>query len=355
MLNTHRLATIVQFNSGLTGGLSLRDTAAQAAYVNQERRWNWGVLGGQIPYLSGFATIGTGLYQGEPVQVEQVLIYRQTERSLSGLVAYPFNRARRLELQGGVTNVSFTQTVRTDAYSFRTGDRVFTDTEEVTLADALTVGTASAAFVSDTSQFGATSPVRGERYRMEVAPAFGSINFASLLGDYRRYVMPVSFYTVAARVLHYGRYGSGSEDVRLVPLYLGYPTLVRGYDVNSFDASECVATPASECPVFERLLGSRMLVGNLELRFPLLRPFGASSRMYGPLPVEVALFSDAGVAWGRGERPSVLGGERDGVASAGVTLRVNLMGFAVGQLDIVRPFHRPAAGWVFGFTLAPGF
>ena len=83
----------------------------------------------------------------------------------------------------------------------------------------------------DTSNFGATSPVQGQRYRLEASPTFGSINFTSLLADYRRYFMPVSFYTIAARVMHYGRYGSGGEDPRLFPLFIGYPNLVRGYDV----------------------------------------------------------------------------------------------------------------------------
>jgi outer membrane protein assembly factor BamA len=197
--------------------------------------------------------------------------------------------------------------------------------------------------------------VQGERYRVEVAPALGTIRFASVLFDYRRYVMPAPFYTVAARALHYGRYGSGGDDGRLVPLYLGYPTLVRGYDVNSFSARECGVTPAGGCPVFDGLLGSRIAVGNVELRFPLLRPFGVSQRMYGPLPAEVAVFADGGVAWRGGERPSLLGGARRGVSSAGVSLRVNLMGFAVGQFDTVRPFQRPEAGWVFQFSLAPGF
>jgi outer membrane protein assembly factor BamA len=146
-----------------------------------------------------------------------------------------------------------------------------------------------------------------------------------------------------------------AEDQRLFPLYLGYPTLVRGYDVNSFDVSECVPNATSSCPAFDRLLGSRLLVGNVEFRFPLLRPFGASGRMYGPLPVEVALFADGGVAWNSGERPSMLGGTRDGVSSAGVTFRVNLAGFAVGQFDIVRPLQRPGQGWIFQFNLTPGF
>jgi outer membrane protein assembly factor BamA len=98
-----------------------------------------------------------------------------------------------------------------------------------------------------------------------------------------------------------------------------------------------------------------MLVANLELRFPLLRPFGVSRAMYGPLPVEVALFADSGVAWNRGEKPDFLGGTRDAVSSAGVAFRVNVLGFAVAQFDLTRPFQRPREGWVFQFHLTPGF
>jgi hypothetical protein len=93
--------------------------------------------------------------------------------------------------------------------------------------------------------------------------------------------MPVPFYTLATRVIHYGRYGSGAEDPRLFPLYVGYPDLVRGYDVNSFDVSECAPTAASQCPAFDRMLGSRLLVGNIEFRFPLLRPFGCPASRFG--------------------------------------------------------------------------
>jgi Tol biopolymer transport system component len=356
MLGNHTLATAVQFSSGVTGNFSMKDTAAQAGYVNQAHRWNWGVVAGQTPYLSGAFQIGLGTTsQGEPVEIDQTIIYRQTERSASGIVSYPFNRVQRIELTGGVTQISFDQIVQTTAYSLYTGRVVVNDTSETSLAPSLTLGTSAAAFVDDTANFGATSPVQGQRYRIEAAPTFGTINFTSLLGDYRRYFMPVSFYTLAVRAIHYGRYGSGGEDPRLYPLYLGYPTLVRGYDVNTFDASECVPNATSQCPAFDRLLGSRMLVGNVEFRFPLLRPFGASRRMYGPLPVELALFADGGVAWNSSERPSTLGGTRNGVSSAGVTFRVNLAGFAVGQFDFVRPLQRPGKGWVFQFNLTPGF
>src|SRR3954451_11905851 len=110
-------------------------------------------------------------------------------------------------------------------------------------------------------------------------------------------MMPEPFYAILRRLMHYGHYGSGAQDRRWTSFYLGYPTLVRGYDVNSFGDNECVANAVSACPVFDRLLDSRMLVANLEFRFPLLRPFGVSQKMYGPVPVDVSFFGDAGIAW----------------------------------------------------------
>jgi outer membrane protein assembly factor BamA len=77
--------------------------------------------------------------------------------------------------------------------------------------------------------------------------------------------------------------------------------------------------------------------------------------VYGPIPVEVALFADAGVAWDSLDKPSFAGGNREAVSSAGVALRVNAFGFAVVQLDLVRPFQRPDKGWLFQFSLSPGF
>jgi Tol biopolymer transport system component len=203
--------------------------------------------------------------------------------------------------------------------------------------------------------FGAVGPVQGQRYRFEAAPTFGTLNFTGVLVDYRRYFMPAPFYTLAVRGMQYGRYGSGSEDTRLVPLYIGYPWLVRGYDAGSIGIEECVVSPAGSCDLVDRLRGSRMLVGNVELRFPVLRPFGVSSNMYGPLPVEVALFADAGTAWYADQRPSVLRGSRAGVTSAGVAVRVNLLGFAVGEFDFIQPFQRPGRGWVFDFNFMPAW
>ena len=368
LLGNHTLATAVQLNSGIGNNFSAKDTAAEVGYFDQSHRWQWGVIGGQVPYLSGGISSTIGFTpQAGTVQVDEVVIDRQTEQSVSGLAAYPFDRARRIEFQAGATRVSFDRRIETTVSSLSTGQIL---SDEVggttTLAPALNLGTTSAAYVYDTSAFGPTSPISGQRYRLEAAPTFGALTFTNLLADYRRYVMPAPFYTIAARVLHDGRYGSGGEDTRLFPMYIGYPSLIRGYDINSFGPGDCVPDATSQCPAFDRLLGSRMLVANVEFRFPLLRPFGVSQRMYGPVPVEVAFFADGGVAWNSLSQQTPIGVTgtvtqpqpfklSNGVSSAGAALRVNLFGFAVGEFDFTRPFQRPGQGWVFQFTLAPGF
>lgn len=355
LLGNQVLSTALNLSQGIGGNFALSNTAAQAVYLNRAHRWNWGLSGGQVPYISGGFSTGEGVLDGEQVLIDQTTLFRQTERSGAGLTTYPFNSASRIELQAGVSQINFDRIVQTQAYSLDTGQLVFDDTNTQSVGDPLTLGTGSAALVYDTSTFGATSPVAGQRYRFEVAPTFGSIGYTSVLADYRRYVMPVSFYTIAVRGLHYGRYGSGGEDERLSPLYLGYPSLVRGYDIYSFDASECVANGVSSCPALDRLVGSRLLIGNVEFRFPLLRPFGRSERMYGPVPAELALFADGGVAWNQGQRPSFLGGDRRGVTSVGAALRVNVFNFAIAEFDIAKPLQRRSQGWLFQFNFTPGF
>jgi outer membrane protein assembly factor BamA len=166
--------------------------------------------------------------------------------------------------------------------------------------------------------------------------------------------MPVRPFTFAVRGLHYGRYGRDSEDVRLSPLYLGYPGMVRGYEVGSFESGECVATDTSSCPTFDQLVGSRLAIGSAEIRFPLYGLFNRES-FYGPLPIELAFFGDAGVAWTSEDEASFLGGDRDFVRSVGAAIRFNAFGYAIGEIDYVKPLDRPGRGWMWQFNLTPGF
>ena len=69
----------------------------------------------------------------------------------------------------------------------------------------LNLGEGSTALVYDTSIFGATSPIRGSRYRMEFSQSAGSLHYSGVLADMRTYLMPVKPYTIALRGMYYGR------------------------------------------------------------------------------------------------------------------------------------------------------
>jgi outer membrane protein assembly factor BamA len=209
----------------------------------------------------------------------------------------------------------------------------------------------SAALVGDSAVYGPIGPLLGSRYRLELTPAIGGLSYVNVTADYRRYWMPIRPYTFAARVLHVGRYGGEADDPRLVPLFLGRSSLVRGYRSGLLDHRLCPGE--SPCSVRAELAGSRLLVAKLETRFPLL---GVPSRRlhYGPLPVEGVLFADAGVAWTGGTRPALAGGDRSLVKSAGAGVRLGVFGLVL-EFDAVRPFDRPDGGWSFVFDVRPGF
>jgi hypothetical protein len=352
LLGNHNLVT------GLNVQGSLKDVNALVAYQNLAHRLNWGVVAQQTPYVTGGFVEGTSTIDGEPALVDQELLERQTNRDFYGMVAYPFNQVQRAELQAGFSNISFDRELRTTAFSFLTGDQIVDDKVDLPAGSDINLGVASAALVYDNSFSGATGPILGQRYRIEISPTVGSLGYVGGLVDYRRYFMPVRPFTFATRLLHYGRYGSGGEDSRLQPLFLGYPGLVRGYSYGSFNASECrpTASDPNGCPVFDQLLGSRIVVASAELRFPLLGVLGIGSGYYGAFPIDFAIFGDGGLAWDSQNEPSVLGsGTRDPVFSAGAGLRINLLGFAVAEVDLVHPFDRPDKGWVWQFELQPGF
>jgi hypothetical protein len=225
-------------------------------------------------------------------------------------------------------------------------------TQTVPSVDSLNLYDASTALVKDTTSFGATSPIAGERLRLEFAPTFGDLRLNSVTLDARRYLMPVRPITFAGRVVHLGRYGSDSEDTRLQPLFLGYSTLVRGYDINSFTAAECHANATSSCPEFDRLVGSRMVIFNGEVRAPLVGLF--RHRLdYGALPIEVFGFVDSGATW---TKDISLGSNgHNFVTSVGAGTRVNVLGFLIAEFNLVKALDRPQKGLQFVFNLRPGF
>ena len=350
---------------GLQGYGELADFGGQVFYLNSERRLNWAISGGHFPYLTGYTTARgtTETIQGQTYSTttfDQIRL-RSFQDQVTGTLQYPFSTTRRAELSLGATKIYYSQDVMSVEVLDINGQVIGEPTRRDTSAGpGITFGQATVALVGDNSYTGFTSPIVGGRYRFEAAPTYGGVKFYTLLADMRRYFF-ASPATFAVRGMHYGRYGGESEDRRLTPMYLGQPALIRGYDPNSFTLDECTTTAANDgtCPEFERLIGSRLAFANVELRLPLFgtRELGLINLPF--LPTEIAPFFDVGVAWTRNESPE-LRYERDSperipVMSAGMTARVNLFGYVIGEVFYAYPFQRREKGGHFGFQLQPGW
>jgi hypothetical protein len=217
------------------------------------------------------------------------------------------------------------------------------------------LGEGLVAIVHDTSFFGATSPIYGARSRFEVGHSIGTLPHTTTLVDVRRYFMPVKPITIAVRGRGSSRWGRDSEHPKLAQLYAGYPELVRGYGLGSFDAHDCDQVGAGgQCVLFNNLRGSGVAVANIEVRAPLMGML-KHDLDYGRLPVEVAGFFDAGLSWSRLDAPEFLGGSRQVVRSAGVAVRVNIFSLFVLELSAARPFDRPGAGVQWQILMRPGY
>ena len=348
VLGNHLLSASTNVNG------EVRDIAAQVAYLNRTHRWNWGVFTERVPYVSGSVNSGFVNTGGGPVFVEQQDLLRETHYQMGGLLGYPLSRVTRVEFSAALRHISFDRELHERIFDPNSGNLISDERTDLDSPESLNMAELSAALVRDTAAFGAVSPVLGQRMRIEVTPSAGDLRMTTLTADFRQYVMPFRPVTFAGRFLHAARYGESSEDDRLAPLSIGYPTLVRGYDVYSFDGSDCSPTLTGECPEFDRLFGSRIIVTNLEARLPA---FGLANGQleYGPLPIELFGFYDGGIAWTQSETPTFANGSRQWVSSVGLGARVNLMGIAVGEFNLARPLDTRSRGWQFVFNLRPGF
>jgi hypothetical protein len=354
-----------EHNVGFTfqggSGSSLATTfGGELFYLNQENRVNWGGQARYIPYVSTATFAYTDVVTIDGQQVVADILEQQREivtvAEATAISQYPFSVTRRFELNAGYQRLGFTREVQRQFY---VGGRLVDDrTFDLEAPESLNLFRSAAAFVGDSSLFGFISPVAGTRYRFEAEALTGDLNFTTGLADYRKYFYRRPF-TFAVRGLHYGRYGDDSENERIAPLNIGSGTLVRGYDIGSINLRECVRPSGSQaCPVFDRLIGSKLGVASAELRVPLfgVRELGLISGAF--LPTELVLFGDAGVAWTENEKPELKFEtdtlERVPVFSVGVAARI-LLSYIPIEVYYAKPFQRPDEGWQFGFNISPGW
>ncbi len=370
-----------RFGTGVAGGISMLfsditgenqlftalsvngeiyDFGGMVGYLNQESRINWGGTVSHIPY--SFArlrlvpdTLGT---PDGTVMVDnlQLLMQRTFEEQISANAYFPISVTRRLEAGASLAYYHF----RLDAINnyYYQGFKVGESRERLDAPDGFSLQRLNVAYVGDNSYFGMASPMAGFRYRLGAERMFGRINMYNIVGDYRHYIQARPF-TFAIRGIHYGRYGKDADNDLFYPLYLGYPGFVRGYDYSTLGQ---IQNTFDDAFAFEQLLGTRVLLGGVEVRIPFTGPERLALISSGFFFTELAWFLDAGVAWNSNNRITLdrsqanQPGKRYPLFSTGPSLRVNLFGALILEPYLAFPFHtKGIQEGVWGMNFLPGW
>ena len=186
---------------------------------------------------------------GELAYIDQELIYRQYHYDLGAFASYLFNAFQRFSSSTAGSATSIRQ------HLLRV--RVFLR-RRLPLVPATNTTSDSAAGISMPTSgrpwsrqlvFGATAPVIGQSYRLEITPTFGTSNHVNRWPTTVNTSCPSAF-DPAAGGLHHGRFGSGAADSRLWPISLGLPERRSGPTTTSsfesdetFDFNRTSATP----------------------------------------------------------------------------------------------------------------
>ncbi|MBK7596104.1 MAG: PD40 domain-containing protein [Gemmatimonadetes bacterium] len=347
--------------SGYVNG-RIDEAQVLAAYANLSRRASWAVGLQQDPY---FFYQGSFITDG-PTDFEQTYVTRYRRlvlRSAFAQGSYPFSRFSRIESGLRATNVDDAILDINEVYDPFTGALTRDIYQERTGLGSTSFLQPSLALVHDNSLGGYVGPMLGRSSRFEIAPTLGGWKYIQTTADYRRYDKFVGPFTLATRLMYYGRSG---RDADRFSLYLGYPDLLRGYTSGSFLRNECnntIQDPNSStgCVALDQLVGTQFAIGNAELRFPVMSPNWSWVPRAIP-PIEGALFYDIGVAWSgssrvawtreAGESPAAV---RVPLRSVGVSLRTNLFGLVILRFDYSKPLQRPGTNPFWTISFGPVF
>ena len=110
------------------------------------------------------------------------------------------------------------------------------------------------------------------------------------------------------------------------------------------------------------MIGSKIAVANVELRFPLTRSLVLGFLPVGFPPIEGAIFYDMGMAW---DDASTIKWNRASTAdpvlvrtplrSWGASIRANVLGFVIMRIDYSKPLDRPLVHSYWTVSLGPTF
>ncbi len=333
------------------------------AYTNLSSRLQYSLGISQTPYFFLLDYNSVPLGNGTAQYLDTYLISRYIVREAFAVAMRPSNRFNRVELGISASNVDRSIAQYSQAVDYATGEYTQIFVDSVYKVSNLNYVAPYAAYVSDNALFGSTGPIAGRRFRLQVQPVVGGLRWTTFSADYRRYVpLLFNFLTVAWRAQSSISIG---PDEDAFPTYLGRADYVRGYDREQYSAQFCGglfgSTETSSCSATE-LLGSRVALANVELRFPVVRRFDLGVVPISLPPVDGLVFFDAGIAWSKGQTPSLSRPEgydqaiqRYVLRSYGYGFRMNLFGMALIRLDYAIPLDRPIRKGYWIWTLGQSF
>jgi Tol biopolymer transport system component len=355
LLGNNRLALAGQINGRLS------EAFFYGAYTNLASRLQYTAGAAQTPifFLSDYNEEPVGNGTARYIQTYDIARYIIRQGFAIGM--RPRNRFTRFEFGLNATNLSSSVARIQRLVDFVNGYASDFVTTEVQKGDSYTYFGPYLAYVSDNALFGYTAPISGRRFRFQVEPSLGQLQWTELTADYRKYVpLLFNFLTFAWRTQ--ANVGIG-RDESTFPKYIGRPDFVRGYDREQYLSQFCggLVNDQSSCSATE-LLGSRVAFANAELRFPLVRRFDLGLVPISLPPVDGLFFYDAGIAWSRGQSVSLRkpadydqDRQRYMLRSYGAGIRLNLFGFALVRWDYAIPLDRPNRKGYWMWTLGQSF
>ena len=353
MLGNNHLAIAGEVNGRLS------EAHAFLGYTNLAHRWQYSTGLSQSPYY--FLSSDSLANTAEPgVTRENQEITTYVARQAFAVTAYPLNRFTRIEVGAGFNNIDRSRWFVTRNIFNGTSAGAY-GVDSTHRDPTLNYLDGQIALVSDNTLFGYTGPIMGRRFRLQVSPVGGAYDWIQYLADYRRYdPILFNYLTVATRL--YTDLSIGPDESAF-PKYIARPDYVRGYDRNSTFYLSCpvIGANTTNCSAVQ-LLGSRVAVANVELRFPLVRRVELGFAPVELPPLDGLFFYDAGLAWSAGQtiygaRPANydLNTARYPLRSYGFGLRLNLYNYAILRWDYAIPVDQPGHRAVWTWSLWPSF
>lgn len=368
-----------QFGTGLAGGIEMlfsditgTDMLYAAIALNGEiydfggqisfmRKKKYMTIGATISHIPiSMATYGldtvTANIDGENQQLYdyQIIQYRRFQSSTGILAYFPLSKTQRIEFSTAISRYSYRVDIYSNYYlngSFYGSDKHKSDE----VPPSFWLQHTNVAYVYDNSDFGLASPMRGSRIWIGGEKAILDYDYYSAMVDLRKYFF-IKPYSIAIRGMYQGRYGNSVVEDELYPLYLAYPWYVRGYDSNLFDDYD----PTGKTNI-NQLYGSQMALASIEFRIPFTGPKRLALIKSNALYTELAIFTDAGIAWTDEHGPTLSWhpdneNQRIPFVSSGISLRINLFGMIVLEPYVAVPYQIGgfnAINW--GFNFMPGW